>query len=85
MNLFSVGVSPRYRKSARKPSKEIKIVVGANSEVPLDTIVAALTSGLGVETRYAAASRMTKRTMMAMYVARRRHSRDRRAYVFIRF
>jgi hypothetical protein len=36
MNLLRVGVRPRLRKSARKPSNEIKIVVGAKSEDPLE-------------------------------------------------
>lgn len=33
---FNVGVSPRRRKSARKPSSDINSVVGAKTEVPLD-------------------------------------------------
>jgi hypothetical protein len=35
-NWLSVGVMPRRRKSARKPSREIRMVVGAKVEVPLD-------------------------------------------------
>jgi len=35
-NEFNVGVSPRSRKSARKPSSDISNVVGAKVEVPLD-------------------------------------------------
>lgn len=33
-----VGVRPRVRKSALNPSREIRIVVGRNSEVPLDIV-----------------------------------------------
>lgn len=36
MNEFNVGVIPRRRKSARKPSREMRIVVGANSADPFD-------------------------------------------------
>lgn len=36
MNWFRVGVMPRWRKSARKPSSEMRMVVGANVEDPLD-------------------------------------------------
>lgn len=36
MNEFNVGVIPRRRKSARKPSNEMRIVVGANSADPFD-------------------------------------------------
>lgn len=34
-----VGVRPRVRKSARNPSREMSIVVGRNSEVPLDIVL----------------------------------------------
>lgn len=34
-----VGVSPRVRKSARKPSRDIMMVVGPKSEVPFDSSV----------------------------------------------
>jgi hypothetical protein len=37
MSEFSVGVSPRFRKSARNPSREINMVVGAKRAVPLET------------------------------------------------
>jgi hypothetical protein len=37
INLLKVGVRPRCRKSARKPSSEMRIVVGANSDVPFDS------------------------------------------------
>lgn len=33
-----VGVRPLSRKSARKPSRDIRIVVGAKLEVPFDTV-----------------------------------------------
>lgn len=36
MNEFRVGVRPRLRKSARKPSSEMRIVVGAKEDDPLD-------------------------------------------------
>ena len=36
MNASSVGVKPRLRKSARKPSREIRIVVGVKSDDPLE-------------------------------------------------
>lgn len=35
---FRVGVRLRCRKSARKPSSEIRIVVGANVTVPFDKL-----------------------------------------------
>lgn len=37
MKELSAGVRPRFRKSARNPSSDIRIVVGANRQVPLDT------------------------------------------------
>jgi hypothetical protein len=51
MNLFKVGVSPRYKKSARKPSSDISIVVGAKSDVPLDLKLAGDGFEEGFETR----------------------------------
>lgn len=36
MNWFKVGVMPRVRKSARKPSREMRIVVGAKVDVPFE-------------------------------------------------
>ena len=36
MKEFSVGVRPRRRKSARKPSNEMRMVVGAKIMVPLE-------------------------------------------------
>ena len=48
MNEFNVGVIPRRRKSARKPSREIRMVVGANSADPFDRID---TVGLAPEVR----------------------------------
>lgn len=35
MKPFKVGVRSRWRKSARKPSRDIRTVVGAKTEVPL--------------------------------------------------
>lgn len=43
INLLKVGVSPRCRKSARKPSSDIRIVVGAKRDVPLDSESCAVT------------------------------------------
>ncbi len=37
MNEFRVGVRPRFKKSARKPSRDIKIVVGAKVNVPFES------------------------------------------------
>ena len=36
MSLLRVGVRSRLRKSARKPSSEMMMVVGAKSEDPLE-------------------------------------------------
>ena len=63
-NLLSVGVRSRYRKSARKPSKDINMVVGAKSEVPLDTRAGVCLRDAGRDTRYAAKRRITKRATM---------------------
>ena len=38
MKEFSVGVKPLARKSARNPSSDISIVVGANFDVPFERI-----------------------------------------------
>lgn len=46
---FSVGVRPRFRKSARNPSRERRIVVGAKVCVPLDSVAAIEGRGLVVE------------------------------------
>jgi hypothetical protein len=51
INLFNVGVSPRYKKSARNPSRDMTIVVGAKREVPFDISVAADGFEEGFETR----------------------------------
>ena len=40
MNSFRVGVMFLVRKSARKPSREMRMVVGAKREVPLERNVA---------------------------------------------
>lgn len=66
MNWLRVGVRFRYKKSARKPSREIRIVVGANNDVPLEIKVGRALLSRGVDKRYAAASRVTNRTMMDM-------------------
>lgn len=39
MKAASVGVRSRWRKSARKPSSDMSRVVGANSEVPLLSVL----------------------------------------------
>ena len=41
MNEFSVGVIFLYKKSARNPSREMRTVVGANKEVPFDSVARA--------------------------------------------
>ena len=64
MNFFRVGVNPRYTKSARKPSNDINMVVGANKDVPFETIVGTERISDGVETRYATERRTTNRTTM---------------------
>lgn len=76
MNEFRVGVSPRLRKSARKPSSEIKIVVGANVCVPLESVLAidggASDIGLALldcEALYAPYTRLRKARVMTMYSA----------------
>ena len=74
INWFKVGVRLRYKKSARKPSSDMRIVVGANSEVPFDIKVGRALLSLGVERRYAAARRTTNRIVMAVYMHTRRHN-----------
>lgn len=37
MKVLRVGVRPRCKKSARKPSRDISIVVGAKAEVPFES------------------------------------------------
>lgn len=74
MNWFRVGVRLRYRKSARKPSSEIRIVVGANIDVPFDSRGGSALLSRGVERRYAAARRTTKSVTMAAYMHKRRQS-----------
>lgn len=72
MNLLRVGVRPRSRKSARKPSKEIKIVVGAKSEDPLDERA---TLGLSEGVRdalYAPKTRRMKKTVIALEMTENR-------------
>lgn len=78
INLFKVGVRPRYKKSARKPSSDMSIVVGAKSEVPLDFIVAEEGLEEGLETWYAIAKKTKKRTVIARYRGKRRQKDERR-------
>lgn len=78
-NWLSVGVRLRYRKSARKPSSEISIVVGAKREVPFEIAVAvnAATWLLEeLESRYIIASRTRKKQTIDMYIQARRHCFD---------
>lgn len=68
-NWLSVGVRLRYRKSARKPSSDISIVVGAKREVPFEIAVAvnAATWLLEeLESRYIIASRTRKKHTIDM-------------------
>jgi hypothetical protein len=83
MNSFSVGVRLRNRKSARNPSSDIRIVVGAKKDVPFETIVTEGICCFGIESLYAKNRRTRKRTTMEMYMLVRRHMRDRRPYAFI--
>lgn len=72
----------RYRKSARKPSREIRIVVGAKSEVPFEKAVAvnaASCSAAGWERRYTKASRTKKNPVIEVYIQMLRHLLDRLA------
>ena len=66
INLLRVGVRSRLRKSARKPSSEIRTVVGAKSDDPLDRRA---TLGLLEDMRealYAPRTRRMKNTAMAV-------------------
>ena len=68
-NWFSVGVRLRYRKSARKPSSEMSIVVGAKREVPFEMAVAVNAATWlfeELERRYTKASRTRKKQSIAM-------------------
>ena len=56
---LSAGVRPRSRKSARKPSSEITIVVGAKRAVPL-------------ESRGGRCARVVRKPLEALYAPRRR-------------
>ena len=49
INWFSVGVRLRYIKSARKPSSDMRMVVGAKREVPFETMAARSLTSFGVE------------------------------------
>ena len=57
----------RYRKSARKPSSEINIVVGAKRDVPFEMAVvvnAATWLSVGFERRYTKASSIRKKAVI---------------------
>lgn len=79
MNLLKVGVSPRCRKSARKPSREIRIVVGANRDVPLDSESAAATFScldrLAFVALYAPKSNSRKKSTMEAWRRKRVYGR----------
>lgn len=77
MNEDNVGVRPRWRKSARNPSSEINIVVGANSCVPLERVFAKELSldpveSLECDALYAPKRSARKATMMTMWTAANR-------------
>jgi hypothetical protein len=79
-NWLSVGVRFRYRKSARKPSSDISIVVGAKREVPFETRVVVKTASWlsdGLESRYTSARRMKKNPVIEVYMHTRRHRLER--------
>jgi hypothetical protein len=80
-NWLNVGVMFRKRKSARNPSSEIRIVVGAKSDVPFDTIVAADLLAAGIERRYATTSRTTKKAAIDVYMPARRQIRALLDYI----
>lgn len=61
MNVFKVGVIPRRRKSARKPSREMRMVVGANSADPFDRKVTVGLPSEVLETLNAPKTRIEKR------------------------
>lgn len=64
-----MGVIPRRRKSARNPSREMRIVVGANSCVPLDKVFTAYEGADIVSERdalYAPYANATKATSTMM-------------------
>lgn len=48
MKVLRVGVMPRCKKSARKPSREMSIVVGAKVDVPFES---SLKAALALEFR----------------------------------
>ena len=64
MKEFSVGVRPRWRKSARKPSKEMSIVVGRNVDVPFDNAEREIDFRVDNVARYAAYKRNMNRAMI---------------------
>lgn len=70
MSEFSAGVRPRSRKSARKPSSEIMIVVGAKRAVPLESKRGgcAREARNPLEALYAPRKRMTKSIAMRVVI-----------------
>ena len=46
MKEFRVGVKPLFRKSALNPSRDIKIVVGANFDVPFERKIFGVLGGI---------------------------------------
>jgi hypothetical protein len=69
---FNAGVRPRSRKSARKPSSEIKIVVGAKRAVPLESRGGwcAREARKPLEALYAPRTRMMKRMVTRANIKR---------------
>ncbi len=65
MNVSRVGVEPRLRKSARKPSREIRIVVGAKSDDPLERRTTLDLSEDARDAWYAPKTRRMKKIAMA--------------------
>jgi len=65
---FSVGVRPRWRKSARKPSKEMSIVVGRNVVVPFDSAERAIGFRVASVARYAAYRRIRNKAMIERWM-----------------
>ena len=79
-NWLSVGVSLRYRKSARKPSSDINMVVGAKRDVPFEIAAAvndATWLSAGFERLYTNVRRTKKNPVINMYIKILRHRLDR--------
>jgi hypothetical protein len=65
-SLLRVGVNPRLRKSARNPSREINIVVGAKRAVPFDNnVLEGLDVWKCVDALYAPKRKIRNRTKIA--------------------